>query len=741
MNLGDLLLRLAFLLTLPAGFLFLQDLRGRRSQAMADWLFGLHAAALLGAMALLWSYFLGHRFEFQYVAQYSSRALSPAMAFAASWAGQEGSILLWAALGALVGLALMREPGPLPRPAMFFVTLMQLALVALLLLRSPFRVSAVVPPDGQGLNPLLEDPWMVVHPPVLFAGYAVMTAPFALAAAALVLGHLREWNRAVWPWALLAVVTLGTGIALGGVWAYRVLGWGGYWGWDPVENASLVPWLVGVALLHGILIQRTTRALARTNLLLALLGWLMVLGGTYLTRSGVLQDFSVHSFADSGLNTPLLLILGGTFVISAGLLTWRSLLWLRQPSPETRSTGWGNLSRESALWLGLVTVLLFAVMVTFGTTIPLLTSLAGRPASIHASFYESMSVPLGILLVLVMAIAPALRWSRQVGLGWLIALMPGFVGGMLALAAALFLGAKDASQLALLATAGLALGINLWMMVRLFRRGWTYGAGYLGHAGLAVMVLGMVMSTALGKTERLTLRPGVPSEALGYTLTYEGDEPDSRGGHRLKVHVAAPGWSFEARPQLLQMASGEGTMRKPAISGRRELYLSPLEVRQGTPGLEQLVWLPLGQAVTAGDASWTFVGFRMESHDAMQVFADIDLRRGERTVRISPGLRADARGTHPLPLRIPGLGDISVGRIDADHKRVGMLLPGAALSSLVVVEFSTKPLVNLVWVGALLALLGTILAGFRRAAQVAPGPVARPNPSLTVEERAGGTTS
>jgi len=342
MNLGDLLLRLALLLAVPAAFFFLQDLRGRKGPATGGWMFGLHAATLAGAVLLLWAHFLGHRFECRYVAEYSSRSLSPALTFAASWAGQEGSILLWAMLGALVGLALMREPGALSRPAMFFVTLAQLGLLALLIVRSPFRMSPVTPADGQGLNPLLEDPWMVVHPPVLFAGYAAMVAPFALAAAALVRGQWREWNRAVWPWALLAVVTLGTGIALGGIWAYKVLGWGGYWGWDPVENASLVPWLVAVALLHGLFIQKTTGGLVRSNLLLALLGWLAVLGGTYLTRSGVLQDFSVHSFTDSGLSTPLVLNLAGTLLVSAALLAWR---WR---SIESKPTCWTGVSREAA---------------------------------------------------------------------------------------------------------------------------------------------------------------------------------------------------------------------------------------------------------------------------------------------------------------------------------------------------------------------------------------------------------
>jgi len=720
MNFGDLLLRFAFLLTLPAGYLYFQELRGRKGTGTASWLFGLHALALLGAMLLLWTYFLGHRFEYQYVAQYSSRALSPALTFAASWAGQEGSILLWALLGAIVGVALLRQPGALARPSLFFVTLMQFFLLVLLMVRSPFRTFPQAPPDGQGLNPLLEDPWMVVHPPVLFAGYASMVAPFALAAAALVLGLWKEWNRAVWPWLLMAVVTLGTGIALGGVWAYKVLGWGGYWGWDPVENASLVPWLVAVALLHGLFIQKTTGGLVRVNLALALGGWLTVLGGTYLTRSGVLQDFSVHSFADSGINLPLLLFMGVTAALSLGLLLWR---WR---SVESSAMHWSGLSRETALWTGLVTVLVFAAMVVFGTTAPLLTSLAGKPASVRPSFYHTMSVPLGIILVVVMAAAPALRWSKQVGLAWLVALMPGFVCGVLAFAGALFANVKDPYQLALIATTGLALGINVWTTARLFRRGWAYGAGYLGHAGLAVMILGMVMSTALGRTETVNLREGESRQALGYTLTYEGAEPDGRGGHLLKVHVARKGWKLEARPQLLVMPRGEGTMRKPAISGRREIYLSPVDLRPGGAGPGEPVWLPQGEAVSAGDATWTFVGFRMESHDKMQVHADLDVTRQGATTRVSPGLVADPQGNlHPIPAEVPGLGEVAIEHMDVDHKRIAIAPPGAATAGLAVFEFSTKPLVNLVWVGALLTLLGAVLAGVRRALEAAPGRRAR----------------
>ena len=738
MSPGELLLKVAFLGALASTVLFVPALRGRRRR-VAEWLFAGHALLLVGALALLWWLFLGHRFEYEYVAQHSSRALSPALAFAASWAGQEGSILLWVTLAALLGLALLRQPGPLARPAMFFMSLLQSLLMLLLLVRSPFELSAVVPQDGQGLNPLLEDPWMVVHPPVLFLGYAALAVPFALGLAALVRQDYKDWNRVVWPWALFGVVTLGAGIVLGGIWAYKVLGWGGYWGWDPVENASLIPWLVSVALLHGLLIQRTTGGLVRTNLALAALGWVTVLAGTYLTRSGVLQDFSVHSFTDLGLNGPLKTILLASLALPAVLLARR---WAAIGGGPARGA---SLSRESALWLGLVTVLVLAALVAVGTTAPVYTALAGKPASVRPAFYETVALPMGIALVLLMALAPALRWSRQQGLGWIMALVPGWFLGAGALVAGLILGLREPAALALLGTTGIALGVNAVWMVRLFRRGWAYGAGHLGHVGIAVMVLGMVLAATLGRSERVRLVQGVPGQALGYELTYRGERIDARGEHLLTVELRSEGRALVMRPRMARMPRGDGVMRKPALSDRGELYLAALETEEGGAPDGEPVWLEKGVETKHGAVGYTFTRFRMVSHEAMQVFADIQVRRGGATQVASPGLRVSSGGTQPLDARVPDLGELRVARIDADRGRVAVVLPAGGARSAAVVELSTHPFVNLVWIGALLTLIGSAMAGLRRAAERAPGP--RPprgrdvvySPTLTPAPAAGTT--
>ena len=712
MNLGGLLIQSALLTVLASTLAYAPALRGRKPIA-AGALFIVHTVALLGAAAFLWQLFVTHRFEYSYVAQYSSRVLSPQLALAASWAGQEGSLLLWATLGGLLGLALLRQPGALVRPAMFFVALMQCFLVFMVVIRTPFARSAVAPLDGLGLNPLLEDPWMIVHPPALFVGYASMVIPFALAAAALVRKGYADLSRMVWPWALFAVVSLGTGIALGGIWAYKTLGWGGFWGWDPVENASLVPWLVAVALLHGLLIQRIKGAAVRTNLLLALIGWGTVLGGTYLTRSGVLQNFSVHSFADSGLNAPLSAFLIVSMGLSAALLAWR---WR---SIESGTANWMSLARESALWLGMVTVLVLAALVAFGTTAPLLTSLAGKPASVQPRYYMLVGVPFGIAIVLLMGFAPALRWSRQHQLSWLQTLAPALAASVIATAYAAFVGMRDPGHLALVAVTALALAMNAVMTLRLFRRGWAYGAGYLAHVGIAVMVLGIVLSTSFGKTQRLRLTEGEPAQALGYTLTYQGEESDPGGRHMLKIHVEKPGFSINARPRLFPSPQGEGLIRKPAIAQRGEFYLSPIEVLEKAASREP-VWLTKGVETVIGDDGYTFAGFRFESGPKLKVYADIAVRQGDRVTHASPALCMSESGKEPIDADLGGGKTLSLAQIDADRGRVAVAVPSARTHTVALVDLSTKPLINLVLLGAVMVVLGSILAGVRRATDHAP---------------------
>jgi hypothetical protein len=431
---------------------------------------------------------------------------------------------------------------------------------------------------------------------------------------------------------------------------------------------------------------------------------------------------------------------------------------------------WTQATRGSALWLGLVTVVVLAGLVTLGTTAPLLTMIAGKPANVQPAYYQQIIIPLGFAILFLMAVAPALRWSRQEKRSWLSTLVPAVVVGLIVLAWGLVSGMRAAGSLALATAAGAALGMNLWMMTSLFRRGWRYGAGALGHFGIAVMALGMLISGALGKTERLRLHEGESVEVFGRHLTYRGTEPGPMGASILRFTVAGRDGSFEARPRLLPAQHGEGMIHTPAISVWREIYISPLELQEiptvasmsdastapvessapsqadaapaAAPGVPSVIWLERDHATPVGDATLTFRKFQMEGGEHLRVLAEIDLTRGGKTTAIAPAVEAGPRGMQGVPLEVPGIGPLIVLKIDADHGRVAVHAPmlsgtaaaaqgvramaGLAQASPVapppsevtryaLFEIQTKPLINLVWIGALLTLVGTALAGLRRA--------------------------
>ncbi|RMF66398.1 MAG: hypothetical protein D6743_06430, partial [Calditrichaeota bacterium] len=314
---------------------------------------GFYSMAALVALVSVYLLYLifSHQFQYEYVYRYSSRDLSWGLLLSTFWAGQAGSFLLWALYTALMGIVFLRTAREWQSHGMLFLTAVEGFFLILLLKAGPFVKQATIPADGVGLNPLLQNFWMVIHPPVLFLGYAAAAFPLVLALSALARKDFGSWEARALPWTLFTSVTLGAGIVLGGYWAYGTLGWGGYWGWDPVENSSFVPWLVSFALFHGLIIEKTRGALKRTNLLLAILLFVLVLYATFLTRSGVLADFSVHSFQDLGLSSLLLLFL----LLPIGLGLW--LFVRRYDSVPVAPLGFGRLNRENLLFYSMLVLL------------------------------------------------------------------------------------------------------------------------------------------------------------------------------------------------------------------------------------------------------------------------------------------------------------------------------------------------------------------------------------------------
>src|SRR5215471_11471565 len=302
----------------------------RADRGAAEWLpfarraYALFVGCVVATSAILMALLLRHRFDVGYVNAYSSRDLPLHFLISTFWAGQEGSFLLWCFWGALIGLFVWRSAKEQEAPVMIVYIATFIGIVGILCKQSPFKLlPPPVPQDGVGLNPLLQDPWMVIHPPVMFSGFASLSVPFAFAIAALWKKRWDGWILRAIPWALFTFLTLGTAILMGGYWAYKTLGWGGYWGWDPVENTSLVPWLCTAALVHGLFLQRSQKRHRRVNLILACFAFATILYGTFLTRSGILADFSVHSFVDLGITGWLVTILVGFVLLSIAMLAWR----------------------------------------------------------------------------------------------------------------------------------------------------------------------------------------------------------------------------------------------------------------------------------------------------------------------------------------------------------------------------------------------------------------------------------
>jgi cytochrome c-type biogenesis protein CcmF len=729
LNLGQQLTWIGFLASLGASLSFMAAMGGReRAEAIGKRFMILQWVSLIAATTFLWRILFTHQFQYQYVASYSSKAMPPHYVYAAFWGGQEGTFLLWALITCSLGLILLRWKHPLAPGTLFFVNLPLVMLGLVTVMRGPFLTFAAgkIPLDGQGLNPLLQDPWMTIHPPVLFTGFSSLVMPFAVAMAALVRRDYDGWIKPVLPWVVFSTGILATGFIMGGVWAYKVLGWGGYWGWDPVENGSLIPWLCNMALLHGLLVQRVTGSLRRTNFFLAITSYVLVLYASFLTRSGVLADFSVHSFVNLGLNGFLLSFLFLTMAVGYGTL----ILRLRDiPGPKEAL---GSFSRESMMWLGQLVFMLMAALTAVGMSAPLITRLFGPPSNVQTSYYNLVNAPLAIFMGLLLGVAPLMRWRKQDAKSLATAAAPSVVVAVLLTLAAALLGVRDTVPLLVLFGAAFALASNAIVTARGFKNGWKHGVAYLGHSGAAVLLIGIIASSGYGRAAQVTLPQGQERSALGYRLTFEGMQAVSSGQDRVKIAVAAPEGRFQARPALYWSEFNRGYMKKPHIERflTHDVYISPLEMvgEEEDTG----VWFEKGETKQVGAITYTFVDFDRQMGDVIMVAARMRVEIGGRTVPVRPVIEIKPGGIPSrIPDYLPGGASVSIVNVDAERGRVALELPGGTskrVGNILAVEVSTKPLINLVWLGAIIMLASAFLSMWRRVIDVRRAPVVPTTP-------------
>ena len=694
------------------------------------------------ASALLWWLMLSDRFDVRYVHDYSSSAQPPVFKVSGFWGGQEGSWLLWLLFISLAGLALMRRAAHAEGAAMAFWSSVQAFFLIILIQRSPFAPTPVPVEDGMGLNPLLQNYWMAIHPPVIFLGFTLLSVPAAFAFAALVTGDFSRWSRLAHGWALGGWTVLGAGLLLGGVWAYETLGWGGWWGWDPVENSSLVPWLVGGALLHGLMLEKRRAAWRKLNLFLAYAAFVLIIYATFLTRSGVLGDFSVHSFASLGNHHWLAAFLTGYTLLGIGLVA------LRTRGIE-QGEGYDSISsKEFLVFLGIVLFGLAAVLVAIGMSSPLLSAaLAGRAGNVPVEYYYRVTTPVALAMMALVGMSPLVAWSRsrrpsRAGRQLLAALG---ISLALGIAVGVLFWVRSGPEIgARVAVGWFALSIllpNLYTLIDTLRRqGLLASGGHAAHVGLAILFLGMLASSHNNRAEpdRLALTQGKPQEHLGMRWTFSGVR-DGEGSSRkqtLELRVERPdGRVLTVSPSLEEVRDGS-EMRRPGIrsSLAGDLYVAPVEL--GVENPPPHAHLERGGKADLGPYRVEFLGFsgmEQKPDGSVQAGARLRVRKRDGTTshEILAAIRLGQGQPRYLPGRIPGTEDqIVLTQMSVESGGISVLLDGpkwrenAGLQA--VLEVTFKPLAWVLWLGAGIIALGGALSTVRRVRE-----------ALLPEERGG----
>jgi len=514
-------------------------LLGRRRRWWRDctMLVGFMTAAAGGAFLVMERALITRDFTVSFVAQHGSSRTPAVFNVATLWSALEGSILLWTLVlcGYVVAVVIKfrdRRDDPMMAPVM--LTLFVVCGFFFLLMVGPARPFSSFDPvpfangqpfDGPGPNPLLQNHiLMAFHPPILYLGYVGFTVPFAFAIGALATGRVGEgWLLATRRWTVLAWGLLTLGVILGAWWSYETLGWGGYWGWDPVENVALLPWLTGTAFVHSVMVQERRGMLRVWNLSLVIATFSLTILGTFITRSGALE--SVHAFVESAIGPWFLTFFGLTVLVSLGLIAWRG--------DELRAPGRidSPLSREGAFLMNNVVFAAFAFVVLLGTIFPLIVeAFDGRTLTVGSPYFERMTMPIGFVLLFLMAVAPALPW-RKASAGLLSdrLIWPAW-SGVGAIVLSVLVGARGWAPLLAFGLGGFAGGAALRQLVLAVRRlawrgliGRTNG-GMIVHLGVVLIAVALAASNSYVRQETFEMTPGETAELSGHTFTFLGAE-------------------------------------------------------------------------------------------------------------------------------------------------------------------------------------------------------------------------
>lgn len=711
----------------------------------------LTAVGILSTAAYLMYLILTHQFQFAYIWEQSSTDLQTPLLMSTFYSGQEGSFMLWTTMTAIIGIFLLSyvsKGDRLEPQVMSIFTLIVAFLAFILILKSPFLYvwekfaedvePGFVPPEGRGLNPLLQNYWIVIHPPTLFLGFSSLAAPFCFAIGTLMKNRYNDWIKFSLPWLLFSGMILGLGIMMGGYWAYGVLGWGGYWAWDPVENSSFIPWLVIVAAIHTMIAQKRTGGYKKTNLVLCISAYLLVLYSTFLTRSGILGDSSVHSFVDPGYEVYLALIV---FISLFTLISIAAIFYrfreLKALSAETNNM----LSRESTLFIGSITLCAAALVILAGTSWPIF-----QKGSIDAEFYNKMNLPIAILIALINGISLLLKWKQNDEKKFFQSLIFPLSLAVIVTVGLVIVGVKD-FLIALFALASLfAFFVNAELAVNAFRKKKSSIGAYIAHLGISLIFLGIIASSKYSKEENLSLELNKPVDAFGYRLTYLGatpfEDPNNKTDtkYHFNVRIEKDNKEMLLQPVMYYSEYSKGLMKNPDIANfaTKDFYLSPMGLVEAEAFSEdELVELKKGEEKKIGNISVFFDDFDFgniqKGGQEIQsgnytIGAVIKVKDSRFTETLEPKIKYTDGNPEYLAAKISGNDVFSFYFVKMSVKGEEQGGPTAVIAVVnkntsankpkadetLVLTASVKPFINVLWTGTAVLVIGFFLSIIKR---------------------------
>jgi len=821
-NLGHLFIIISFISALIAAFSYYMSAqteeRGWKVNGRVA--FAVHTAGVMGVVIFLYIIIYQNYFEYHYAWSHSSKYLPFYYKISAFWEGQEGSFLLWIFWHVIIGIFIIGSSRNWESPVMFVVSLVQAFLSSMILGvvllgikigSSPFMLTREVieapvfqlnpdfiPEDGSGLNPLLQNYWMVIHPPTLFLGFATTIVPFAFAIAGLWKKKYTAWIKPVIPWSLFSAATLGLGIIMGAYWAYETLNFGGYWNWDPVENAIFVPWLVLIAAIHTLLIYKKNHTALRTSYILVIATFLLILYSTFLTRSGILGNASVHSFTDLGLSGQLLIYLI-VFTFLSFLFLFRNWKYLPISDKEINA-----YSREFWIFIGAAVLCLSAFQIIIPTSIPVFNAILNNigiasnmaPPADQVVFYTKIQLWFAFGIAILTAIGQYFWWRKmekgkifnEVALPLVITL------GVSTLI--LILSGITQFPLLLLITASVfTMLTNMLTLMRLRKSRRNLSGGSIAHIGVALMILGIVYSSGMSRVislnrsgmlyssnfpdeinkENILLFQDQPKEMDNYRLTYNGKKIKIKGykGYFRKnkfisaldphylvakedildgnIIIIARGDTVEYNPEnvyfeveykkpngqvfylypRLQENPGMGNVVSPSIkkAAFRDIYTHVTVVAEDEKEWSETeeIEVPIGETFFVND----YVA-SLEKFERIHDIPGTELTENDVAVKGIVKINGSLKDYQLEPIYL--IKDNFAGRLPAENAALGVritihsILPdknsvvlglNTSQKDYIILKAVEKPLINVLWLGTLILMIGFAMAIIRRSRDTA----------------------